>query len=91
MMPRPTLSRAVSPLVVVALLAAALLAAAGIVDAIENALLLTASGSGSQDTVDTAHALAAPKVLLFVAGAALALATNWRALGVVRGAGSAPR
>ena len=75
----------------IALLAAGLLVAAGVVDAIENALLLAASGSGSQGSVDTAHGLAAPKVLLFVAGAALALATTWRALGVVRGAGSAPR
>jgi hypothetical protein len=68
----------------IALLAAALLAAAGVVDAVENALLLAASGSGSQATVNTAHGLAAPKVLLFVAGAALALATNWRALRIVR-------
>ena len=69
----------------VALVAAVLFVVAGVVDAIENALLLSAAGSGSQSTVDTAHGLAVPKVLLFVAATLPALVTDWRALQVLRG------
>ena len=61
-----------------------LLVAAGLVDGTENALLLAASDSASQDTVDVAHAVAVPKVILFVAGAALALGVNVRAVRVLR-------
>ena len=64
--------------------AAALLAGAGIFDLTENALLLSATDSGSQDTVDAAHAVAVPKIVLFVAGALLALAVLARAIMVLR-------
>ena len=65
-------------------LTSVLLVGAGVVDGTENALLLAASDSPSQDTVDVAHAVAVPKVILFVAGAALALAVNVRAVRVLR-------
>jgi hypothetical protein len=39
----------------------------------------------SEDAVDTAHALEIPKVVLFVAGAGLALVANFRALRMLRG------
>ena len=61
-----------------------LLAAAGVVDAAENTLLLTATDSISEDTVDAAHALALPKVVLFVAGALLAVGILVRAIRVLR-------
>jgi hypothetical protein len=61
-----------------------LLPLAGLVDAAENALLLTASGSLSPDTVDAAHALAIPKVVLFVAGAGCAIAVLVRAIRELR-------
>ncbi len=64
-------------------LTALLLVAAGVFDAIENALLLSATGSVSQGTVDAAHALAVPKTVLFIGGALLALAANFRALRTV--------
>ena len=67
--------------------AALVLAAAGVVDAVENTLLAVATGGESQDTVDAAHALAVPKVALFSAGALLALAVNLRALRALRGGG----
>jgi hypothetical protein len=66
-------------------IAAALLLAAGLVDATENTLLLSATGSVSEGAVDAAHALAVPKVTLFVAGAALAIVVNVRAAQVLRG------
>jgi hypothetical protein len=65
-------------------LTAVLLAAAGLVDATENALLLSATGSVSEDAVDAAHALEIPKITLFVAGALLAVAANIRAARVLR-------
>ena len=61
-----------------------LLAAGGVFDAIENALLLSSTGSASQDRVDAAHAVAIPKTVLFVAGALFAIATVVRAVRVVR-------
>jgi hypothetical protein len=64
---------------------ALLLAAAGAVDATENTLLLSATGSVSEGAVDAAHGLEIPKVGLFLAGAALALVVNFRALQVLRG------
>ncbi len=66
-------------------LAAAFLIAAGFVDATENALLLSATGSLSTGAVDAAHALKIPKVALFVAGAGLAIAADVRAIKVLRG------
>lgn len=47
-----------------------LLPLAGLVDAAENAILLSATGSESEGAVDAAHALAVPKTVLFLAGAA---------------------
>jgi hypothetical protein len=64
-------------------LTALLLVAAGLVDATENALLLSATGSVSEGAVDVAHALKIPKFTLFGLGAALALRANvwaWREL-----------
>jgi hypothetical protein len=60
-------------------LTALLLLAAGLVDATENTLLLSATGSVSEGAVDAAHGLEIPKVTLFVAGTALAIAANVRA------------
>ncbi len=57
---------------------------AGMVDIIENTLLLMATDSVSEDTVDAAHALEIPKVLLFLAGALPALVVNWRAFRTLR-------
>jgi hypothetical protein len=65
-------------------LAAPLLAAAGLVDATENTLLLAATGTVSEGAVDAAHALAVPKIALFVAGALLAMVVNVRAVQVLR-------
>ena len=65
-------------------LAAALLLGAGLVDATENTLLLSATDSVSRDAVDAAHALEIPKVLLFLSGTLLALAVNVRAAGTLR-------
>jgi uncharacterized membrane protein len=53
-----------------------LLVAAGLVDATENTLLLSATGSVSEAAVNAAHALEIPKVSLFVSGAALAIVVN---------------
>lgn len=55
-------------------LAAMLAFAGGAVDALENALLLSATGSRSGSAVDTAHSLAPFKVGLFVAAGLLGLA-----------------
>ena len=65
-------------------LAALLLVAAGVVDAAENTLLLSSTGSVSEGRVDAAHALAVPKIALFVGGAVLAVLVNLRALRTVR-------
>jgi hypothetical protein len=62
-----------------------LLAAAGVVDATENALLLSSTDSPSQDTVDFAHGLAVPKVILFVGGALCSLVGVFRAAQALRG------
>ena len=59
--------------------AALMLCCAGVVDAVENGLLLAGTGAVSHDAVDAAHALAIPKVALFGLGALLALAVNVRA------------
>jgi hypothetical protein len=64
--------------------AALALLGAAVFDATENALLLAATGSVSQDTVDAAHAVAIPKTVLFLVGAALALAVDWRAARALR-------
>ena len=61
-----------------------LLPLAGLVDATENALLLSATGSPSEGAVDFAHALAIPKIALFVAGAACAVAAVVRAIRELR-------
>jgi hypothetical protein len=61
-------------------LTALLLVGAGLVDATENTLLLSATGSVSESAVDLAHALAIPKVTLFTAGAVLAIVANVRAV-----------
>jgi hypothetical protein len=63
---------------------AALLAGAGLFDWTENVLLLIATGSGSQGTVDVAHAVAIPKTVFFVSGALLALFVLARAIKVLR-------
>lgn len=59
--------------------AALCLAGAAVCDWTENVLLLLATDSPSPDTVDAAHAVAVPKVILFIAGALLALAVLARA------------
>jgi hypothetical protein len=61
-----------------------LLPLAGVVDATENALLYSATDTISADTVDFAHALAIPKIVLFVAGAACAVAVVVRAIRALR-------
>ncbi len=61
-------------------LTALCLVATGLVDATENTLLLSATGSVSEDAVDAAHALEIPKVTLFVAGALLAIVVNVQAV-----------
>ncbi len=65
-------------------LTALLLVAAGLVDATENTLLLSATGSVSEESVDAAHALEIPKVTLFAAGALLAIVANVRAAKTLR-------
>ena len=62
--------------------------AAGLVDAVEDTLLLTATGSVSEGTVDAAHALEVPKIALFVTGVTLAAVASLRALRTVREARS---
>ncbi len=61
-----------------------LLAAGGVFDATENALLLSSTGSASQGRVDAAHAVAIPKTVFFVAGAVFAIAAVLRAVRVLR-------
>ena len=61
-----------------------LLPAAGLVDAVENGLLLSATGSVSSGRVDAAHALEVPKVVLFVAATAFALVANVQAVRALR-------
>jgi hypothetical protein len=65
-------------------LTALLLVAAGLVDAAENTLLLSATDSVSESAVDAAHALAIPKFTLFTAGALLAIVANVRAAKTLR-------
>jgi hypothetical protein len=67
------------------IVAALLLLACAAVDATENTLLLSATGEVSEGAVDTAHALAAPKIALFGAGLVLTIVANVRALQVLRG------
>ena len=54
------------------------------VDAVENALLLSATGTVSSGRVDAAHALEIPKVTLFLAATALALVANAHAVRALR-------
>jgi hypothetical protein len=65
-------------------LTALLLMGAGLVDATENTLLLSATDSESEGAVDAAHALEIPKVTLFVAGTLLAIIANVRAARTLR-------
>ena len=69
------------------IVAVLLLVAAGAVDATENTLLLSSTGSVSTGRVDAAHALAIPKITLFVVGALLAIAAQVRAVQVLRSTG----
>jgi uncharacterized membrane protein len=64
-----------------------LLTAGGVFDAIENALLLSSTGSASQDRVDAAHAVAIPKTIFFVAGAVVSITALVRAVRVLRTSG----
>jgi hypothetical protein len=64
---------------------ALMLALCGVVDATENALLLSATGSVSEGAVDAAHALTVPKLVLFGGGLVLAIVANVKALQVLRG------
>jgi hypothetical protein len=64
--------------------AALALVAAGVCDAVQNALLFAASGSESQSAVDVAHAVSVPLMVLFIVGALLALAVNVRAVRALR-------
>lgn len=66
-------------------LAPLFLAVGGLFDAIENTLLLSATGSLSEGAVDAAHAVAFPKLGFFVVGAALSIAALVRAIRVLRG------
>ena len=65
-------------------LTAVFLVAAGLVDATENALLLSATDAVSEGAVDAAHSLEIPKVTLFTAGALFAVAVNVRAVRELR-------
>jgi hypothetical protein len=65
-------------------LAAALLVAGGIIDATENALLLSATGSLSTGAVDAAHDLKVPKLLLTAGGAVFAIVAVVRAVRILR-------
>jgi hypothetical protein len=60
------------------------LVAAGLVDATENALLLSATDAVSEGAVDAAHSLEIPKVTLFVAGTLFAIVANVRAVRALR-------
>ena len=60
------------------------LVAAGAADAVENALLLSATDARSESAVDAAHAVAIPKVVFFIAGALLSLAVLARAIQTLR-------
>ena len=64
--------------------AVVILPLAGLVDAIENVLIWSAAGSPSPDTVDAAHSLAIPKVVLFVAGSACAVGALVKAVRALR-------
>lgn len=64
--------------------AALLFAAAGIADAVENALLLSATDSVSEGAVDAAHIAAIPKIALFVAASIFAVIALWRVIDEVR-------
>jgi hypothetical protein len=65
-------------------LAPVLLALGGAFDALENVLLLFATGELREGTVDTAHAIAIPKVIFFIAGALVSLALLVRAVRTLR-------
>ncbi|MEX2459531.1 MAG: hypothetical protein WD770_11180 [Actinomycetota bacterium] len=68
-------------------LAGLLLVVGGIVDAVENTLLLTASTSGSASSVDLGHALALPKYALGGLGFLLSLRAVWLAVRALRRSG----
>jgi hypothetical protein len=65
------------------MLAAVLLIGAGVFDLAENTLLWSAADIVSSRRVDAAHAVAIPKTVLFVGGALLALAVDYRAVRVL--------
>jgi hypothetical protein len=69
--------------------AALLLAGAAVCDWTENVLLLSATDRPSEGAVDAAHVVAWPKIVLFVAGALLAIAVLVRAVRELRGSRSA--
>ena len=64
--------------------AALLLAGAAVCDWTENVLLLTATDRPSEGAVDAAHVVAWPKIVLFVAGAVLAIVVVVRAVRELR-------
>lgn len=65
-------------------LAALLFVAAGIADAAEDALLLSATDAVSEGAVDAAHVVAVPKIALFVAASIFAVIALWRAIDELR-------
>lgn len=65
-------------------LAPVLLALGGAFDALENVLLLFATGELRDGTVDAAHAVAVPKVVFFIGGALAAIALLVRAVKALR-------
>jgi hypothetical protein len=67
-----------------AMVAPWILAAAGVVDAVENVLLLSATDAVSEDAVRVAHALEIPKVILFVLGTLLSVLVLVRAVKTLR-------
>ena len=67
-------------------LAPPLLLLGGVVDAVENTLLLLSTGSVHEGRVDAAHALMIPKMVLVTLGALLALLAVVRAVRVLRAA-----
>lgn len=64
--------------------AVVLLPLAGLADAVENTLLISATDSPSPGTVDAAHLVAIPKLVLFAGGAGCAVAVLVRAIRELR-------
>lgn len=65
-------------------IAALVLVVAGILDAVENTLLLSASDAVNEDAVDAAHGVAIPKWIFGLTAFALALGVNLRAIRTLR-------